>query len=238
MDYLLALPCTLSKTNSTLILDKATNKKETKVTNNIYTHKIEKDETLVQFLDRIYEGNKPYEMDSCLFTQLAHIYLSNKWTKNITLYVPDMYDPITFWHNNLSYLNLIIPMDNIAVCAMDASYLHTKNLYCLKVGYDQYLSLTDSGVKIMSLKDWTNYIYSSIITFIKINKSKGVIYSCESRMLQSLIQSNKLDVWCLLTLSESIPIYNKVKDSYHFAGIDTPLYKLIHNQQKLPIKFY
>jgi len=74
LEELLALPCEIRSVNllEVLLLNQP-------LDDRIFVQKVLPGETLATFLNRVYQGQRPYLMDCSCFAQLADLVLSGRW---------------------------------------------------------------------------------------------------------------------------------------------------------------
>lgn len=76
----------------------------------IYTHYVRMGETILSFLERIYDGASQYAMDCCLFTQLVNLAMQGSWPSidggHITLYANNKHFVCLFLIKTVKYITL------------------------------------------------------------------------------------------------------------------------------------
>lgn len=133
------------------------------------------DESLGDFLHRVYKGAKTYRMNASIYSQLAALVLSDTW--------PYMGGFIFLYINPKTNDNFLTAKVNDLGCLKldDNSSLHQlpdafKELWAVRVNHRNLLSLTDKGPKVLDIADWVIKLRTNLEEFGNADQDLSQIY--------------------------------------------------------------
>ncbi len=172
LNELYNLPCYISdedKLGDSAIIIKATSCQgnftyddNKKYFEGFFSHKINKGETLNDFLMRIYD-TPSYRMDCSSYVQLISYVLKGNWPIDggeIDLYYP-------LWETKIKEATYIRFTSDKAFEIVDSLPISSRGQWVIEIGYDQYLGLAMDGPKILSFSDWTDLLLTDIDYYYK-----------------------------------------------------------------------
>ena len=171
-----------------------------------FEHTVIVGETLDDFLFRIYQGAKQYEMDCTIYAQLASLVLTDKWP----------YDGGKFYlimaGNQESQDKLLLAkisqMGYITVTSKKVTkYLQdlptsAKGEWCIQIAGNKFLGLACSGPAIWSMEEWVSELRQSIKIYIgdraipvRMTDYHLLKDNCIKGILDCYFNLGKMDEW-------------------------------------------
>jgi len=134
----------------------------------IYIHKVIPNESLKQFLGRIYNNETVYDMDCSLYAQLCSLVLDHKWPIDggeIKLYICRGKTGKIFFQKKSQNIGYIRPTNIDTWKYLIEAYTDSKGQWVYQIN-NKYLGLTSDGPKLLSLKEWHDRIVNGLKKYI------------------------------------------------------------------------
>jgi len=135
-----------------------------------FKHKILPNESLRNFLYRIYDGEMQYNMDCSLFAQLASLILSNQWPTNggnIMLFIAkDEEAGSLLWETKIPQMGYISCSDFEVAQTLSKLPVISKGQWVIQIEKNKFLGLAEElGPVIMTMEEWVKRIRHKLYTF-------------------------------------------------------------------------
>lgn len=127
LDDLLKLPCCIDENLSFSSIPLLKNDKAFFFVH----HYINDSEKVLQFLNRIYEYSPQFKMDCGMYAQIASLVLTNKWSKELILYLSR--SESLLWKKKIPQMGYISVTNDITRCILCKISSSSKGLWCIQI---------------------------------------------------------------------------------------------------------
>lgn len=195
VSLLLSLPCVIN--DDRILTETPIFTSSKRMDETVYAIYVNKGESLVEFLHRIYSGSPSYEMDCSVYSQLSDYVLTGRWPAeggNILIFIcKDLGEFMLLQVKSKE-------MGYISVDSADASenlskmYTVHKGQWCTRISEDSYLGLSKEGPRIFSISEWVQFLVSGLVQHLQ----KPAVSQCQvflNNIISIQIQSGEFDNW-------------------------------------------
>lgn len=183
------------------------------------------DESLADFLRRVYNGAKTYTMDCSIYAQLVSIVIGNKWPIDggyIFLYFVNE-NAHHFWSTKIPELGYITSSNPEVATELLTFPTNAKGQWAVRVGKNDFLGLGNQGPALMTVEQWIMELRAELKEFAKYHLTVSVFALSHkelyrfagSGVVHSWFHLDKLNDWGFYTQRGYAAITVKVTgDSY------------------------
>ncbi len=160
LPMLLNLPCKIKSSHN--LLDTSICAKAENPHPFMYKHTVDRNETLPQFLQRIYQ-KESYDMDCSLYAQLASLVLSRKWGDDFVLSIAAKEDVETFlWMTKIPEMGYIGVSNDRAASHLMTLPVAFKGQWVIQINSNSFLGLTCDGPCVKTMEEWISYLRNKL----------------------------------------------------------------------------
>lgn len=208
INALLSLPCVINDEKS--LIETAIFATAEKEHEHVFAHQILPNESVGDFLRRIYQSEGPYEMDCSTFGQLASYVLGGTWpgsTSNggpiiIAIGAPGVGD-VMLWSDKIPEMGYISVTGQENSAILTKIPCASKGQWCIQVDDDKFLGLSRDGPRLISFGEWIARLRDGLVAFADVdsfNMRSSDFYMLASRnLIACLLDDGQLNEWGFFT---------------------------------------
>lgn len=179
LESMVSLPCRINESH--ILLETPILARAVKSAPYIFRHEVLCGESLLTFLDRIYQNSVVYNMDCSVYAQLVSLVLSGKWPTNggkINLALcADADGSNMVWDCKIPQMGYFSVKDKETHELIQTAPITSKGQWCVQISENKFLGLARDGPRVLTMEEWVSRLMDGIKQYVADDPRNSLISS-------------------------------------------------------------